>query len=86
METEPLAARKDTVSLVRWSRLHLLPERPQSYVARNWDSEGCLREPELEAEPIGWQPLEPGVYLHVNNATEVLTGVPQAGAAALLVG
>ena len=43
----------------------------------------------LEAESIGWQPLEPGVYLHVEdeNATEVLVvGVPQAGAAVLLVG
>ena len=43
----------------------------------------------IEAESIGWMPLEPGVYLHVSdeNATEVLVvGVPQAGAAVLLVG
>lgn len=43
----------------------------------------------LEAESIGWQPLEPGVYLHVSdaNTTEVLVvGVPQTGAAVLLVG
>jgi len=43
---------------------------------------------EIEAESIGWQPLEPGVYLHVKdeNATEVLVvGVPQPGAAVLLV-
>jgi hypothetical protein len=42
----------------------------------------------LEAEGLGWQPLEPGVYLHISdaNATEVLVvGVPQAGAAVLLV-
>lgn len=49
-----------------------------------------LRElAEIEAESIGWQPLEPGVYLHVEdeNATEVLmVGVPQPGAAVLLVG
>ena len=49
-----------------------------------------LRElAELEAESIGWQPLEPGAYLHVSDedATEVLVvGVPQAGAAVLLVG
>lgn len=49
-----------------------------------------LRElAELEAESIGWQPLEPGAYLHVEDdqATEVLVvGVPQAGAAVLLVG
>ena len=49
-----------------------------------------LRElAEIEAESIGWQPLEPGVYLHVEDdqATEVLVvGVPQAGAAVLLVG
>jgi len=43
---------------------------------------------EIEAESIGWQPLEPGAYLHVSDeeATEVLVvGVPQAGAAVLLV-
>ena len=29
---------------------------------------------EIEAESMGWTPLEPGVYLHVSdaNATEVL--------------
>lgn len=44
---------------------------------------------EIEAESIGWMPLEEGAYLHVSdeNATEVLvTGVPQVGAAVLLVG
>ena len=44
---------------------------------------------ELEAESMGWQPLEPGAYLHVEDdqATEVLVvGIPQAGAAVLLVG
>ncbi len=43
---------------------------------------------EIEAESIGWQPLEPGAYLHVEDdqATEVLVvGVPQAGAAVLLI-
>ena len=43
----------------------------------------------LEAESLGWQPLEPGVYLHISdaNATEVLVaGVPAVGAAVLLVG
>ena len=43
---------------------------------------------QLQAESIGWVPLEEGVYLHVSdeNATEVLVvGVPQAGAAVLLV-
>ena len=49
-----------------------------------------LRElAELEAESIGWQPLEPGVYLHVEDdqATEVLVvGIPQAGAVVLLAG
>ena len=42
----------------------------------------------LEAESLGWLPLEPGAYLHVSDetATEVLVvGVPQAGAAVLLV-
>ena len=43
----------------------------------------------LESESLGWTPLEPGAYLHVSdtNATEVLVvGLPQAGAAVLLVG
>ena len=43
----------------------------------------------LEAESLGCQPLEPGAYLHVSDdpATGVLVvGVPQAGAAVLLVG
>jgi hypothetical protein len=44
---------------------------------------------EIEAESIGWIPLEPGAYLHVSdpNAIEILiVGVPQAGAAVLLLG
>ena len=44
---------------------------------------------EIQDKSIGWQPLEQGVYLHVSdtNATEVLVvGIPQAGAAVLLVG
>jgi hypothetical protein len=44
---------------------------------------------EIEAESIGWMPLEEGVYLHVSdeNATEVLiVGLPQLGDAVLLVG
>ena len=43
---------------------------------------------EIEAESLGWLPLEPCAYLHISdeNATEVLVvGVPQAGAAELLV-
>ena len=44
---------------------------------------------EIEAESIGWTPLEQGAYLHVSdeNATEVLVvGIPQAGDAVLFVG
>jgi hypothetical protein len=44
---------------------------------------------EIEAESMGWTPLVPGVYLHISDTsvTEVLVvGVPQAGAALLLVG
>ena len=44
---------------------------------------------QIQAESIGWMPLEEGVYLYVSdeNATEVLVvGVPQAGAAVLLAG
>ena len=43
---------------------------------------------QIQAESIGWMHLEEGVYLHVSNenATEVLVvGLPQAGAAVLLV-
>ncbi len=43
---------------------------------------------QIQAESIGWIPLEEGVYLHVSdeNATEVLVvGLPQAGVAAVLV-
>jgi hypothetical protein len=42
----------------------------------------------IEAESIGWIPLEPGAYLHVSepDATEiVIVGVPQAGTAVLLL-
>ena len=44
---------------------------------------------QIQAESIGWMPWEEGVYLHVSDesATEVLVvGVPQAGAAVLLMG
>jgi hypothetical protein len=43
---------------------------------------------EIEAESLGWLPLEPGAYLHISDetATEVLVvGLPQAGDAVLLV-
>ena len=43
---------------------------------------------QIQAESIGWIPLEEGVYLHVSdaNATEVMVvGLPQAGTAVLLV-
>ncbi|WP_019425726.1 hypothetical protein [Limnohabitans sp. Rim28] len=43
----------------------------------------------LEAEGLGWIPLELVVYLHVSdaNVTEVLVvGVTEAGEAVLLVG
>ena len=49
-----------------------------------------LRElAEIEAESIGWIPLEDGAYLHVSdlNVIEVLVvGVPQVRDAVLLVG
>ena len=53
------------------------------------DSDFSTELVQIQAESIGWIPLEEGVYLHVSdeNATEVLVvGVPQAGAAVLLVG
>lgn len=48
-----------------------------------------LRElADIEAESIGWIPLEVGAYLHVSdeNATEIMVvGVPHAGDAVLLI-
>lgn len=44
---------------------------------------------EIQAESLGWVPLESGAYLHVSDeqATEVLVvGVAQPGDAVLLVG
>jgi len=44
---------------------------------------------QIQAESIGWIPLEEGAYLHVSDdkATEVLVvGIPQAGDAVLMVG
>ena len=44
---------------------------------------------QIQAESIGWMPLESGAFLHVSdkNATEVLVvGLPQLGDAVLLVG
>jgi hypothetical protein len=44
---------------------------------------------QIQAESIGWIPLEEGVYMHVSdeNATEVVVvGLPQMGDAVLLVG
>ena len=52
------------------------------------DSNFLVELAQTQAESIGWMPLEEGVYLHVSdeNATEVLVvGVPQAGAAVLLL-
>ena len=40
---------------------------------------------QIKAESIGWVPLEEGVYLHDDNATQVMV-VAQGGDAVLLVG
>ena len=52
------------------------------------DSDFSTELVQIQAESIGWIPLDEGAYLHVSDehATEVLVvGVPQAGAAVLLV-
>ena len=52
------------------------------------ESDFSIELAQIQAESIGWIPLEEGVYLHVSdeNATEVLVvGVPQAGAVVLLL-
>ena len=49
-----------------------------------------LRElAEIEAESMGWMPLDDGAYLHVsdlNVTEEIVVGVPQVRDAVLLVG
>jgi hypothetical protein len=53
------------------------------------DADFWAELPQIQAESIGWIPLESGAYLHVSdeNATEVLVvGLPQVGDAVLLVG
>jgi hypothetical protein len=55
----------------------------------SFESDFSAELSQIQAESIGWMPLEEGVYLHVSdeNATEVLVvGLPQAGEAVLLVG
>ena len=52
------------------------------------EADFLLELAQIQAESIGWIPLDEGVYLHVSDeiATDVLVvGVPQAGAALLLV-
>ena len=52
------------------------------------EADFCRELAEIEAESMGWTPLEPGVYLHISDTsvTEVLVvGMPQPGAAVLLV-
>ena len=52
------------------------------------ESDFLVEVAQIQAESIGWIPLDKGVYLHVNDekATEVLVvGMPQAGPAVLLV-
>jgi len=50
-----------------------------------------LRElAEIEAESIGWQPLEPGAYLHLGKPDEqeiviTVVGVPEVGMAGMNV-
>jgi len=42
----------------------------------------------LKAESLGWLPLDAGAYLHISDdsaAEVVITGVPQAGSAVLLL-
>ena len=56
---------------------------------RSIESDFSVELAQIQAESIGWIPLEEGVYLHVSdeNATEVLVvGVPQAVVAVLLMG
>ena len=42
----------------------------------------------VKAESLGWLPLDAGAYLHISDESAievVITGVPQAGAAVLLL-
>jgi len=52
------------------------------------ESLGCADLESLRAESLGWLPLGSGAYLHISDETAtkvVITGVPQAGSAVLLL-
>jgi hypothetical protein len=58
-------------------------------MTHNIESDFWTELAQIQAESIGWIPLESGAYLHVSdeNATKVLVvGLPQVGDAVLLVG
>lgn len=67
-------------------------ERPGSHESSDRaDSSRSAEHADLEslkAESLGWLPLDTGAYLHISDdsaAEVVITGVPQAGSAVLLL-
>jgi hypothetical protein len=71
------------VGLSKRHDLHELPDR-----AEVRESLDLADLDALKAESLGWLPLDAGAYLHVSDeaaAEVIITGVPQAGAAVLLL-
>ena len=69
-----------------------LSERPGSHESPDQSKSSRSAEHSdleaLKAESIGWLPLGAGAYLHISDdsaAEVVITGVPQAGSAVLLL-
>jgi hypothetical protein len=67
-------------------------ERPGSHESSDRADSSRSAEPadleSLKAESLGWLPLDTGAYLHISDdsaAEVVITGVPQAGSAVLLL-
>ena len=66
-----------------------IPAVPDSHDSGNQSQHSLLEDLEsFKAESLGWLPLDLGAYLHFSDeraAEVVITGVPQAGPAVLLL-
>ena len=75
--------------IVGWSELPDSREMLCRLEVRDSNELDDLAQIELmKAESLGWLPLDAGAYLHISDESAVevvITGVPQAGAAVLLL-
>jgi hypothetical protein len=75
--------------IVGWSELPDSRETLCRLEVRDSNELDDLAQIELmKAESLGWLPLDAGAYLHISDESAVevvITGVPQAGAAVLLL-